>query len=115
MDNLDQTLAGYFGPIGTDSTTNDFLIGQEFTLPTGNPFYTLNKITLLLDPENGSGDITVSIYGVDANNNPTNPIAFVVLAIRHQFGERGFHSINQHHSCVGDLLCRSVSHDCCGQ
>ncbi|MGA2028894.1 MAG: hypothetical protein ABSG87_02330, partial [Verrucomicrobiota bacterium] len=50
VDNLDQTTAGYYGPIGTDSNSNDFLIGQEFTLPAGNPSYTLNKITLLLDP-----------------------------------------------------------------
>ncbi len=77
VDNLDQTTDGYYGPIGTDSNTNDFLIGQEFTLSAGNPAYTLDQITLLLNPINGNGNISVSVYSAGPDNNPTNPIAFV--------------------------------------
>jgi uncharacterized protein YlzI (FlbEa/FlbD family) len=75
VDNLNQTTAGYFGTISTNSNDTNFLIGQEFTLPSGN--YSLDKITLLLNPTNGHGNISVSIYGVGPDNNPTNQIAFV--------------------------------------
>lgn len=40
MVNLAQPTSGWDGPIGTDANRNDFLIGQEFTLPGGN--YELN-------------------------------------------------------------------------
>jgi hypothetical protein len=75
VDNLEQPTAGWDGPIGTDANTNDFLIGQEFTLPAGN--YTLNKLTLLLDPVYGSGSVTVSLWHAGLDNNPTNEIAVV--------------------------------------
>jgi hypothetical protein len=74
-DNLDQPTAGWDGPIGADANTNDFLIGQEFTLPNGN--YTLRKVTLLLNPVNGNGNVTVSIWHAGPDNNPTNQIAAV--------------------------------------
>jgi hypothetical protein len=72
-DNLDQPTLGYFGPIGNDSTTNDFFIGQEFTLPAGT--YTLDKVTLLLNPTNGNGSVTASIWDAGPDNNPSNQIA----------------------------------------
>ncbi|HKI68153.1 MAG TPA: choice-of-anchor R domain-containing protein, partial [Verrucomicrobiae bacterium] len=73
--NLDQTTAGYYGPIGTNANTNGFLIGQQFSLPAGN--YTLDKVTLLLDTINGGGGVTVSLWNVGSDNNPTNEIAVV--------------------------------------
>jgi hypothetical protein len=77
VDNLSQPTEDYFGPIGSDSNTNDFLIGQEFTLPAGpNPFQ-LNGITLLLTATGGGANITVSIRRPDADNNPSNEIAVV--------------------------------------
>ncbi|MGH7951869.1 MAG: choice-of-anchor R domain-containing protein, partial [Limisphaerales bacterium] len=74
-DNLEQPTAGWVGPIGTDANTNDFLIGQEFTLPAGN--YNLNKVTLLLNPIYGDGSVTVSLWHVGPDNNPTNEISIV--------------------------------------
>ncbi|MDE3066039.1 MAG: hypothetical protein KGJ60_00665 [Verrucomicrobiota bacterium] len=75
VDNLEQPTAGYYGPIGNDSTSNDFLVAQEFALPTGN--YTLDRVTLMLEPTSGSGSVTVSIWHAGADNNPTNKIAVV--------------------------------------
>ena len=75
VDNLEQPTRDYFGPIGSDSTTNDFLIGQEFTLPARS--YTLDKVTLLLNPINGNGRVTVSIWNAGPDNNPNNEIAVV--------------------------------------
>jgi hypothetical protein len=74
-ENLDQPQTDWAGPIGTDNNNNDFLIGQEFTLPAGN--YQLNKITLALIPANGSASVTVSIWNVDPYDNPNNEIAVV--------------------------------------
>src|SRR5580658_6496472 len=75
VDNLNQPTADYYGPIGSDSDNNDFLIGQEFTFPAGpNPFQ-LNRITLLLAATNGGANITVSIWGADTNNNPSSEVA----------------------------------------
>lgn len=80
VNNLDEPTENYFGPIGDDSTTNDFLIGQEFTLPSGaNPFQ-INKIALLLSPTGGGANITVSLWDVDVNNNPFSQIAVVASA-----------------------------------
>jgi hypothetical protein len=75
VDNLEQTAADWDGPIGTDNNSNDFLIGQEFTLPAGN--YALNKITLSLIPAYGSGSVTASIWSAGPDNNPGNEIAVV--------------------------------------
>lgn len=74
-DNLEQPTGGWDGPIGTDANSNDFLIGQEFTLSTGS--YNLNKVTLLLNPVNGDGSVTVSVWQAGPDNNPTNEIAVV--------------------------------------
>jgi hypothetical protein len=75
VDNLSQPTANYFGPIGSDSNKNDFLIGQEFTLPAGSNPFQLNGITLLLTATGGGANITVSIRGADTNNNPSIEVA----------------------------------------
>lgn len=75
VDNLGEGTEGYFGPIGNDANTNDFLIGQEFTLPAGANLYQLDSIALLLSSTNGGGSITVSLWKADQNNNPSNEIA----------------------------------------
>lgn len=77
VDNLNQPTQGYFGPIGNDSTTNDFLIGQEFTFPPSAAPYQLNQITLLLTATGGGANITVSVWDAGSDNNPTNEIAVV--------------------------------------
>lgn len=77
VDNLSQPTKGYFGPIGDDSTTNDFFIGQEFALPAGATPYQLNRVTLLLSPTGGGANITVSVWHVGPDDNPTNKIAVV--------------------------------------
>lgn len=87
-DNLEQPVSDWAGPIGTDANNNDFLIGQEFTLPDGN--YALNKVTLLLDPVNGSGTVTVSIWHAGLDNNPTNEIAVVSSQLVSQAGNVDF-------------------------
>lgn len=77
VDNLNQPTSYYFGPIGSDSNNNDFLIGQEFSFPSGpNPFQ-LSEITLLLNATGAGAHITVSIWSVGPNNNPSNQIAVV--------------------------------------
>jgi hypothetical protein len=82
VDNLDQPISAWGGPIGTDDNNNDALLGQEFTLPAGNyANYTINKVTLLLSPLGGYASVTVSIWNVDSNNNPGNEIAVVASEI----------------------------------
>ncbi len=75
VDNLDQWPGPWDGPIGTDANSSDTLLGQVFTLPTGN--YAINKVTLLLTPVSGSAHITVSIWNVGPNNLPTTEISTV--------------------------------------
>lgn len=75
VNNLDQWPYSSVGPIGTDANSSDTLLGQLFTLPTGN--WAINKVTLLLSPVAGSGHITVSIWNVGANNLPTTQISTV--------------------------------------
>lgn len=75
VDNLSQTTANYYGPIGNDANSSDFLIGQEFTFAPGPSPYQIDAITLLLAPGGSSGNITVSLWNVDGNNNPSNEIA----------------------------------------
>jgi len=75
VDNLDQWPGPWDGPIGTDANSSDTLLGQVFTLPTGN--YAINKVTLLLTPVSGSANITVSIWNVGPNNLPTTEISTV--------------------------------------
>lgn len=77
VENLDQPTQNYAGPIGDDSNNNDFLIGQEFTLPPGPNPYQLNDISLLLSATGGGANITVSIWTVGPDNNPANEIAEV--------------------------------------
>ena len=77
VDNLNQPTANYFGPIGDDSNSNDFLVGQEITLPAGANPYQLNEITLLLSATGGGANITVSVWSVDSDNNPSSEIAMV--------------------------------------
>ena len=73
VNNLDQPLADYYGPISTPL----FLIGQEFTLPSDGGSYVLNKVTLPLSPTDGNGNISVSIWSVGLDNNPDTQIATV--------------------------------------
>src|SRR5215469_1410143 len=75
VNNLDEMTGGYFGPIGTDSNSTDFLIGQEFTLPASTNLYELDEVTLFLEPTNGGGNITVSIWTAGRNNTPSTQIA----------------------------------------
>jgi hypothetical protein len=75
VDNTTNQTGGFFGPIGNDANTHDFLIGQEFTFPPGPNPYQLNEISLLLYSSNGVGNVSVSLWNVDENNNPSNEIA----------------------------------------
>jgi hypothetical protein len=90
VDNVDEDTGGYFGPIGDDSNTNDFLIGQEFTLPTGTNLYDLDEISLVLEPTNGGGNITVSIWSASRNNTPGNEIAALAPVMVTNQGEVNF-------------------------
>ncbi len=75
VDNLDQWPGPWDGPIGTDANNSNSLLGQLFTLPTGN--YAINKVTLLLTPVFGNANITVSIWNVGPSNLPTTEISTV--------------------------------------
>lgn len=77
VNNLNQPTQNYFGPIGGDSTTNDFLVGQEFSLPPGATPYQLNQITLLLSATGGGANINASVWRAGLDNNPTNEIGVV--------------------------------------
>jgi hypothetical protein len=87
-DNLDQWPGPWDGPIGNDANGNDSLLGQVFTLPAGN--YAIDKVTLLLNPVNGSGHITVSIWHVGLNNLPTTQISAVSSQLVASAGEVDF-------------------------
>ncbi len=87
-DNLGQPTGGWDGPIGTDANSNDFLIGQEFALPSGS--HSLSKITLPLNPVNGSGHVTVSLWHAGPDNNPTNEIAEVASQLVSSAGNINF-------------------------
>src|SRR5579863_6850984 len=90
VDNMAERTAGYFGPIGDDSNTNDFLIGQEFTLPASTNFYELAEVSLLLQPTNGGGNITVSIWNTSSNNTPSAEIAALAPVLVTNSGEVNF-------------------------
>lgn len=75
VNNTTNETYNYFGPIGDDADSEDFLIGQEFTLPAGTNVYQLDEISLLLGVQDGGGSITVSLWTVSTNNNPGNEIA----------------------------------------
>jgi hypothetical protein len=78
VNNLNQPVYGWDGPIGTDANANDYLLAQEITLPAANyASYVINKVTLSLRPNGASAGVTVSIWGVDSNNNPGSQIAVV--------------------------------------
>ena len=79
VNNLNQPLSAWDGPIGTDANTNDFLLAQEITLPAANyASYLINKVTLRLRPKGASASVTVSIWDVDPlNNNPGHEISMV--------------------------------------
>ena len=87
-DNLDQWPGPWDGPIGNDANNNDSLLGQVFTLPAGN--YAIDKVTLLLNPVNGNGHITVSIWHVGSNNLPTTQISAVSSQLVASVGELDF-------------------------
>jgi hypothetical protein len=91
VDNLNEnTIAGYFGPIGNDSNTNDFLIGQEFTLPASTNLYQLDEVSLLLAPTNGGGNITVSIWTNSRANIPSTEIATLSPVLITNAGKANF-------------------------
>lgn len=77
VDNLNQGTLQYFGPIGDASNDNNFLIGQEFSLPAGATPFQLNSVTLLLSTTGASAHLTVSIWNVNHRNNPSNQVAMV--------------------------------------
>ncbi|HEV2318578.1 MAG TPA: choice-of-anchor R domain-containing protein [Verrucomicrobiae bacterium] len=91
VDNLNEnSIAGYFGPIGNDSNTNDFLIGQEFTLPGGTNLYQLDEVSLLLAPTNSGGNITVSIWNTSRANTPLTQIAALAPVLITNAGKANF-------------------------
>lgn len=90
VDNLSEITQEYFGPIGDDSNTNNFLIGQEFTLPSGTNHYELDEISLLLAPTNGGGSITVSIWNTGSNSVPSTEIAALTPVLVTNAGEVNF-------------------------
>lgn len=73
VNNLAQSTGGYTGPIGDDANHSDFLVGQEFTFATGPSPYQIEAVELLLSPSS-SANITVSLWNVDGNNDPSNEI-----------------------------------------
>lgn len=75
VENVDQPIGAWYGPIGTDSNSSDFLIGQEITLPASTNLYELDEVSLLLKATNGGGNVTVSIWTVGRNNTPATEIA----------------------------------------
>lgn len=77
VDNLGQPTENFSGPIGSDSNSNDFEIGQEFTLPPAATPFQLNAVSLLYYATGGGANLTVSIWTADSNNNPANEIAVV--------------------------------------
>lgn len=81
VDNLTQPTRGYFGPIGNDASTNDFWIGQQFTVPNGPTPYALDKITLALGPQNGGASVTLSLWQSGPNDSPTNEIPINEIAV----------------------------------
>ncbi len=83
VNNLNQPVYAWEGPIGTDANANDALIAQEITLPAANnASYLINKVTLRLRPNGASASVTVSIWDVDPlNNNPGSKISVVASRI----------------------------------
>lgn len=83
VNNLNQPVSNWDGPIGTDANTNDFLLAQEITLPAVNyTGYLINKVTLPLRPNGASASVTVSIWDVvPFNNNPGSKIAVVASQV----------------------------------
>src|SRR6266849_4960830 len=83
VNNLNQPVYAWDGPIGIDANPNDFLLAQEITLPAVNyASYFLNKVTLLLRPKGAPASVTVRIYDVvPFNNNPGSEIAVVASQI----------------------------------
>ena len=90
VDNSAEATAGYSVPIGTNNDASGCLAAQEFTLPdTLNP-YLLNQISLWLNPTNGGGSVSVNLWNVGADGNPTNEITFVASQIVTNIGEVDF-------------------------
>src|SRR5579859_6391654 len=83
VNNLNQPVYNWDGPIGTDANNNDFLLAQEITLPAVNyASYLINEVTLRLRPNGASASVTVSIWEVDPlNNNPSSKIAVVASQV----------------------------------
>src|SRR5258708_21226379 len=83
VNNLNQPVSTWDGPIGTDANANDFLIAQEITLPAVNyASYLINKVTFRLRPNGPSASVTVSIWDVvPFNNNPGSKIAVVASRV----------------------------------
>jgi len=78
VNNLNQPVSAWDGPIGTDANANDALLAQEITLPAANyASYLINTVTLRLRPNGASASVTVSIWDVDPNNNPGHKISVV--------------------------------------
>jgi hypothetical protein len=75
VDNENQPTANVAGPIGDDSNSSDFLIGQQFTVPAGTNLYELDEISLFLEPFGGGASITVSIWTNSPANTPSTEIA----------------------------------------
>lgn len=76
VDNLAQPIRNYYGPIGDDWNHNDFLIGQEFTLPSSSNPYEITNVALLMVPVNGGGgNFTAGIWNVNALNDPGQEVA----------------------------------------
>ena len=63
------------GPLGTNNTPAGYLIGQEFTLPSGN--YNLNKVMLSLTPVGAGGHIVASIWSPGADNTPGTEVGII--------------------------------------
>src|SRR5580658_7992952 len=89
VDNLGQPTEDYLVPIGDNSNSTGFLIGQEFSFPPGTNRYQLNEVDLSLGTYNNA-NITVSIWGVGPDNNPSNEIATVTSELVTNFGDVDF-------------------------
>src|SRR5258708_2495176 len=61
VNNLNQPVYDWDGPIGTDNNNNDFLLAQEITLPAANyASYAINEVSLRLRPNGAAASVTVS-------------------------------------------------------
>jgi hypothetical protein len=79
VSNLSETVGSYDGPIGMGNSVNGYLLGDEWTVPSGS--FSVGKVTLSLVPASGSAHITASIWNVSPQNTPSNQIDMIATQL----------------------------------